>query len=418
MLLLSLCAILLFGLLIAFLCKKLNLPVLIGYLAVGIILGPYVLNMINVKILNISAEFRQIALIIILLRAGLSLDLSDLKRMGKLAVLMSFIPAVFELFAVGLLGPLLFDISYLDAFILGSVLGAVSPAVVVPRMVKMIDENRGVAHEVPELIIAGSSIDDIVVIVIFTALTTVAAGGTIGIMTYFNVPISIILGIASGIGIGLFMVWFFKRVHIRDTLKVIIICAVCFGLVAVEELLEGIVGFSGLLATITIGVVISSKYKVLSQRLSQKYSKLWILSEIILFVLVGASVNIKYFVDNLGFAMLLIVCGLAIRSVGVLLCLIKSKLDPRERLFTVIAYTPKATVQAAIGGIPLAMGLASGNIILSVAVISILFTAPFGALVMDLTVNKLVPIPKPKETIKLSKGTEAIEEEQVPRQVN
>jgi len=400
MLLLSLCAILLFGLIFAFLCKKLHLPALIGYLAVGIILGPYVLNLIDGEILNISADLRKIALIFILIRAGLSLDMSDLRRIGRPAVLMAFVPALFELLAVGLLAPMLFDISYLDAFILGSVLGAVSPAVVVPRMVKMLDENRGVAHGVPQLIIAGSSIDDIVVIVIFTALTTVAAGGTVGALTYLNVPTSIILGIASGLVIGLSLVWFFKKVHIRDTLKVIIICAVCFGLVAAEELLDGIIGYSGLLATITIGIVISSKYKVLAGRLSQKYSKLWVLAEIILFVMVGATVNIGYFVDNLGLGILLILCGLAIRSAGVFISLIKTQLDPGERLFSIIAYAPKATVQAAIGGIPLAMGLASGNIILSIAVISILVTAPLGAFAMDISVNKLVPMTtQPQESI-------------------
>jgi NhaP-type Na+/H+ or K+/H+ antiporter len=396
MLLLSLCIILLLGLILAYVCKKLHLPALIGYLAVGIVLGPYILNLIDAKILGISAELRKIALIFILIRAGLTLDLSDLKRIGRPAVLMAFLPAIFELVAVGLLGPTLFGISYLDAFILGSVLGAVSPAVVVPRMVKMMDENRGTQQGVPQLIIAGSSIDDIVVIVIFTALTTIAAGGTIGIMTYLSVPTSILLGIGSGIVIGLFLVWFFKKFHLRDTLKVIIICGICFGLVALEELLEGIIGYSGLLATITLGIVISSKYKVLANRLSLKYSKLWLLAEIILFVMVGATVNLRYFIDNLGFGILLILFGLFVRSLGVLVSLVRTRLNSKDKLFTILAYTPKATVQAAIGGIPLAMGIASGNIILSVAVISILLTAPIGAFLMDYTLDRLIPLPQNK----------------------
>ncbi len=405
MLLLSLCIILLLGLLLAFVCKKLHLPALIAYLAVGIILGPYVLDLIDTKILDISAELRKIALIIILIRAGLTLDLSDLRRIGRPAVLMAFLPAVLELLAVGLLCPILFGMSYLDSFILGSVLGAVSPAVVVPRMVKMMEEKQGTVQGVPQLIIAGSSLDDIVIIVIFTALTTIAAGGTVGIMTYLSVPVSIILGVASGIIIGLFLVWFFKRFHLRDTLKVIIICGICFGLVAAEELLEGIIGYSGLLATITLAIVVFSKYKVLASRLSQKYSKLWLLAEIILFVMVGATVNIYYFVENLGFGLILIVCGLVVRSVGVIISLIKTKLNNKEKLFTVIAYTPKATVQAAIGGIPLAMGIASGNIILSIAVIAILFTAPLGAFAMDLTVNKLIPIKLDNVTVKTDNNT-------------
>lgn len=392
--LLSLCLILLLCLILSFVCKKLHLPALIGYLAVGIILGPYLLNLIDDKILLISTELRKIALIIILIRAGLSLDLTDIMRIGRPAILMAFVPALFELFAIGIFAPLFFSISYLDAFILGSVLAAVSPAVVVPRMIKMLDNKQGALHGVPQIIVAGSSLDDVVVIVIFTALTTVAIGGTIGAMTFFNVPLSIILGIASGFIIGMLTVFLFKKYHIRDTIKVIILCGICFGLVAVEELLDGVIGFSGLLAAMTIGVVISSKYKDLAFRLSQKYSKLWVLAELFLFVLVGATVNINFFVDNLLFGVLLILCGLFIRCLGVFVCLIKTNLNKKERLFTAIAYTPKATVQAAIGGIPLALGITSGNLILSIAVIAILFTAPLGAFAIDISMNKLVPLSK------------------------
>jgi len=394
MLLLSLCLILLLGIVLSFLCEKLRLPVLIGYLAVGIILGPFVLNLIDVRLLHISEELRKIALIFILIRASLSLDFSELKKMGRPSLLLSFVPAIFELIAIGLLTPLFFPISYLDAFILGSVLAAVSPAVVVPRMIQMVEDKQGTAKGIPQMIVAGSSIDDVVVIVIFTALTTVATGDSIGVLTYFNVPLAVSLGIASGIIIGLLLVWFFKKAHIRDTIKVIIICAISFGFVALETLLSKTIGYSGLLATITMGVVIMSRYKVLAERLSQKYSKLWVVAEIILFVMVGATVDIHYFMDNLGLGILLILCGLMIRAIGVFVSLIKTKLNQKEKLFCAIAYLPKATVQAAIGGIPLALGILSGDFILSIAVVAILFTAPLGAFAIDYSKHKLLETKK------------------------
>lgn len=390
MLFLSLSLILLSSLALSFICNKLHIPSIIGYLAVGIALSPYAFNLIDPKILAISEELRKIALIIILIRAGLSLDLSDLKSIGRPALLMAFMPALFEIVAVGLIAPQIFAISYLDAFILGSVLGAVSPAVVVPRMVKMIDDKHGMLHGVPQMIIAGSSLDDVFVIVIFTALTTVATGGSVGAITYLNVPISIVLGVICGILLGFALVWFFKKFHIRDTVKVVIICAICFGLVTVEAVVSDFFGFSSLLATITLGIVISTKYKPLAVRLAQKYSKLWVIAEILLFVMVGASINLKYFSSYLGAGILVIVCGLAFRCVGVLISLIKTKFDSKERVFCALAYMPKATVQAAIGGIPLSLGLASGELILSVAVISILFTATLGAFIIDTTKNKLV----------------------------
>jgi len=357
-------------------------------------LGPFVLNLIDVRLLHISEELRKIALIFILIRAGLSLDFSELKKMGRPSLLLSFVPAIFELIAIGLLTPLFFPISYLDAFILGSVLAAVSPAVVVPRMIQMVEDKQGTAKGIPQMIVAGSSIDDVVVIVIFTALTTVATGDSIGVLTYFNVPLAVSLGIASGIIIGLLLVWFFKKAHIRDTIKVIIICAISFGFVALETLLSKTIGYSGLLATITMGVVIMSRYKVLAERLSQKYSKLWVVAEIILFVMVGATVDIHYFMDNLGLGILLILCGLMIRAIGVFVSLIKTKLNQKEKLFCAIAYLPKATVQAAIGGIPLALGILSGDFILSIAVVAILFTAPLGAFAIDYSKHKLLETKK------------------------
>ena len=390
MLLLSLCLILLLGIVLSFLCEKLRLPSLIGYLAIGIFLGPFVFNLIDSKLLNISEELRKIALIFILIRAGLSLDFSELKKMGRPAILLAFVPAIFELAAIGLLAPLFFQISYLDAFILGSVLAAVSPAVVVPRMIQMIENKQGTSKGIPQIIVAGSSIDDVVVIVIFTALTTVATGNSLGVMTYFYIPLAVVLGIASGIVMGLLLVWFFKKFHLRDTIKVIIICAISFGFVALETLLKETIGYSGVLATITIGIVIMSKYKILAERLSQKYSKLWVVAEIILFVMVGATVDIHYFIDNLGLGIMIILCGLAIRSIGVLISLLKTKLNFKEKLFCAIAYMPKATVQAAIGGIPLALGIRGGDFILSIAVIAILFTAPLGAFAIDYSKNKLL----------------------------
>lgn len=310
--------------------------------------------------------------------------------MGRPAILLAFVPAIFELIAIGLLAPLFFQISYLDAFILGSILAAVSPAVVVPRMIQMIENKQGTSKGIPQIIVAGSSIDDVVVIVIFTALTTVATGNSLGVMTYFNIPLAVVLGIASGIVMGLLLVWFFKKVHLRDTVKVIIICAISFGFVALETLLKETIGYSGLLATITIGIVIMSKYKILAERLSQKYSKLWVVAEIILFVMVGATVDIHYFIDNLGLGIIIILCGLAIRSIGVLISLLKTKLNFKEKLFCAIAYMPKATVQAAIGGIPLALGIRGGDFILSIAVIAILLTAPLGAFAIDYSKNKLL----------------------------
>lgn len=382
------------SILVSFLFKKITIPPLVGFMLIGIVLGPYCLNLIDSGILNISTELRKMALILILVRAGLSLDLRDLKKIGLPAVLMCFVPAIFEMLAVGLIAPLMFDISYLDAFIMGAVLGAVSPAVVVPRMIKMIDEGRGTDKSVPQLIIAGSSLDDVVVIVIFTSLTTIATGNDLSAMTFLDVPISITLGIGAGLGVGLLLVLLFKKVHMRDTIKVLIICAICFGFYGLEELFSPYFGFSGLLASITLGIAILWKYATVAKRLSNKYSKLWLVAEIILFVLVGVSVNINYLFTNFLLGLAIIACGLIIRSGGVLLCLIKTKLTFKEKLFVVVAYLPKATVQAAIGGLPLAMGIAGGDLILSVAVISILVTAPFGAFGIDIMSKKMFPATK------------------------
>jgi NhaP-type Na+/H+ or K+/H+ antiporter len=386
----TLCIILIGGSLTYLLFNKIKLPGLIGYIAIGIVFGPYVLNIFDNGILSISSELRSAALILILVRAGLTLSLDDLKKIGLPAILMCFVPAIFEMCAIGLLGPLFFGISYLDSFILGAVLGAVSPAVVVPRMVKLIDEKRGTNKSIPQLIMAGSSLDDVVVIVIFTALTTLAKGEELNVMTFVNVPLSIVLGIGLGLLSGFILSLIFKKIHIRDTLKIILILGLCFGFYGIEKLLEPYFGFSGLLASMSLGIIILMRLPLVAERISVRCSKMWIMAEIVLFTLLGASININYFANNFGLGLALILCGLAIRSVGVIICLIKSKLNFKERLYVVIAYLPKATVQAAIGGLPLAMGLGSGELILSVAVISILISAPLGAYLMDLTGSRLL----------------------------
>ncbi|MGD9605677.1 MAG: cation:proton antiporter [Bacilli bacterium] len=389
----SLFLILFLSIIISFLFTKLKLPPLIGFILIGILLGPYCLDLIDINILNISSELRKIALILILIRAGLSLNLQDLKKIGYPAVLMSFVPAIFEIIAVGLFAPLLFDISYLDAFILGSVLGAVSPAVVVPRMIEMIDKKQGTNNSLPQLVIAGSSIDDVVVIVIFTALTTVAMGNQVSVLTFLNVPSAIILGIITGLFMGFLLVKMFKKIHMRDTIKVIIICGISFGFYGMEILLSPFIGFSGLLASMTLGISILWKYAVLAKRLANKYAKLWVVSEIILFVLLGASVDINYFFTNFFFGIILMAFSLLIRSLGVLVSLTNTPFNKKEKCFIMVSYLPKATVQAAIGGLPLSMGLPSGALILSIAVIYILITAPIGAFGIDHLKYKLLGVP-------------------------
>ena len=386
--LLSLSLIFIIGLLFAAILKKIKFPSIIGFLICGIILGPYMLNLIDASLLNISSELRQIALIIILLRAGLMLNLNDLKKIGRPAFLLCFIPAFFELIAIALIAPLLFDISYLEALLLGSVVAAVSPAIIVPRMIKMIENNQGTKKGVPQLIMAGASVDDVLVIVLFTVFLTLSQGGSLSLGTVISIPASIIFGVGVGVVCALLLIIIFKRYHIRDSIKVIIILSVCFALVSLEKLLS--IPFSGLIATIVIGMVILYKYEILAQRLSNKYSKLWIVAEILLFVLVGASVDISFFIQNILFSILIISCGLIVRMLGVWVSLIKTKFTPHEKLFCSIAYTPKATVQAAIGSVPLALGLSSGNIILSVAVVAILLTAPIGAFLIDNLRTKLI----------------------------
>ena len=386
----SIALILLLGLLLGWIFSKLKLPSLLGMIILGIILGPHALDLIDESILMISGDLRQIALVIILTRAGLSLDLSDLKKVGRPAVLMCFVPACAEILGTVLFAPVLLKVSFLEAGIIGSVIAAVSPAVIVPRMIKMIDEGYGTNKSIPQLILAGASVDDVFVIVIFTALTTLASTGTISAGSFTQIPISIALGILLGFAVGAVLVLFFQRYHMRDSVKIMIILSISFLLLEVQNRLEGTIPVSGLLAIMSMGIIIKQKYDVLASRLAIKYNKLWLAAEIFLFVLVGAVVDLKYVVSAGVASILLIVGALLFRMLGVAFSLIKTDLLKKERLFCMLAYTPKATVQAAIGAIPLSMGLDCGNTVLTVAVLAILITAPFGAVCVDNLYKRLL----------------------------
>ena len=386
----SIALILLLGLLLGWIFSKLKLPSLLGMIILGIILGPHALDLIDESILMISGDLRQIALVIILTRAGLSLDLSDLKKVGRPAVLMCFVPACAEILGTVLFAPVLLKVSFLEAGIIGSVIAAVSPAVIVPRMIKMIDEGYGTNKSIPQLILAGASVDDVFIIVIFTALTTLASTGTISAGSFTQIPISIALGILLGFAVGAVLVLFFQRYHMRDSVKIMIILSISFLLLEVQNRLEGTIPVSGLLAIMSMGIIIKQKYDVLASRLAIKYNKLWLAAEIFLFVLVGAVVDLKYVVSAGVASILLIVGALLFRMLGVAFSLIKTDLLKKERLFCMLAYTPKATVQAAIGAIPLSMGLDCGNTVLTVAVLAILITAPFGAVCVDNLYKRLL----------------------------
>lgn len=388
--LLSLAFVFLCGMALGKIFEKLKLPSLLGMLITGIILGPYVLNLLDSTILNISTELRQIALIIILTRAGLNLDIKDLKEVGRPAILMCFVPACFEIIGMLIFAPMLLGISLLDAAIMGTVVAAVSPAVIVPRMIKLMENGYGRDKSIPQIIMAGASVDDVFVIVLFTAFTGLAQGGTITPMSFMTIPTSIVLGLAGGIVIGLLLSVFFSKVHMRDSSKVIIILSISCLLVTLEHSLNGTIGFSGLLAVMALGATLQQRKYELSKRLSSKFSKLWVGAEVLLFVLVGATVNISYALKAGLMSIVLILCVLVFRMSGVFVCFIKTKLNKKERIFSALAYIPKATVQAAIGGLPLSMGLACGDIVLTVAVMSILITAPLGAAFVDSTYKMLL----------------------------
>lgn len=386
----SIALILLLGLLLGSVFSKLRLPSLLGMMIVGIVLSPHALNLIDQSILDISADLRQIALVIILTRAGLSLNVADLKKAGRPAILMCFVPACIEIIGTIILAPSLLGVTVLEATIIGSVIAAVSPAVIVPRMIKLMDEGYGKEHGIPQLILAGASVDDVFVIVVFTAFLSLASTGTVSVGSFLQIPISIITGICIGAATGGILTGFFRKFHMRDSVKILIILSFSFLLLELQNRLEGILPVSGLLAIMSLGIVIKQTYTVLAERLAVKYNKLWVAAEVFLFVLVGATVDLRYVADAGVFAVLLVFGALVFRMLGVALSLVKTKLTKRERLFCMIAYTPKATVQAAIGAIPFSMGLACGQTVLTVAVLSILITAPFGAVCIDNLYKKLL----------------------------
>lgn len=382
----------LIGMASGYICRRLKLPGLLGMIITGIILGPYVLDLIDPSILNISADLRKIALIIILTRAGLTLDINDLKRVGRPAILMCFVPATFELAGMLLLAPRILGISLLEAAIMGAVVAAVSPAVVVPKMIKLIDEGYGTKKSIPQLILAGASVDDVYVIVLFSTFTGLAKGDRVSAMSFINIPVSVVLGIALGIASGWLLAVYFKKVHVRDTIKVIIVLSISFILVSAENALSTPITFSALIAVMFMGIALSRYRNETAVRLSGKFNRLWVGAEVVLFVLVGSSVDIGYALSAGAGAVILIFGVLIFRIAGVFVCLLSTNLNMKERLFCMLAYTPKATVQAAIGSVPLAMGLSCGSIVLTVAVLAILITAPLGAFVIDLTYKKLLSL--------------------------
>lgn len=386
----SIALILLLGLLLGSVFSKLRLPSLLGMMIVGIVLSPHALNLIDQSILDISTDLRQVALVIILTRAGLSLNVADLKKAGRPAILMCFVPACIEIIGTVILAPSLLGVTVLEAAIIGSVIAAVSPAVIVPRMIRLMDEGYGKERGIPQLILAGASVDDVFVIVVFTAFLSLASTGTVSAGSFLQIPVSIITGICIGAATGGILTGFFRKFHMRDSVKILIILSFSFLLLELQNRLEGILPVSGLLAIMSLGIVIKQTYAVLAERLAVKYNKLWVAAEVFLFVLVGATVDLRYVADAGVFAVLLVFGALVFRMLGVALSLVKTKLTKRERLFCMIAYTPKATVQAAIGAIPFSMGMACGQTVLTVAVLSILITAPFGAVCIDKMYKKLL----------------------------
>lgn len=392
----SITYILFFGLFFGWICKKLHLPALFGMILAGILIGPYVLDLLDLSILNISAQIRKIALVIILIRAGLKLSLADLKKVGRPAILLCFLPASAELIGMLLLAPKLLGISLLEAAVLGSVVAAVSPAVVVPGMIKLMDEGYGTDKGIPQMILAGASVDDVFVIVLFTTFTGMAQHDTVSVMQFVNIPVSLVTGISIGLLAGIGLTVLFDKISQRDMVRVLIVMGCSLLLVSAEDGLSGIVPFASLIVVMCLGMAIRMKKEDLAKRLSQTYDKLWVGAEIFLFVLVGASVQIES-AKSAGLKSIVLIFGvLVFRMIGVYLCVLGTNLNAKERLFCMLAYTPKATVQAAIGGVPLAMGLACGNMVLTVSVISILITAPLGAFFIDWTYKKCLKY----ETIK------------------
>ena len=386
----SIALIMLIGMSAGWVCRKVKLPGLLGMLFTGIILGPYVFNLLDSSILLVSADIRKIALVIILTRAGLTLNLEDLKKVGRPAFLMCFVPATFEMIGMIILASRLLDVSLIEAAVIGAVVAAVSPAVVVPEMIKLMEEGYGTKQGIPQLILAGASVDDVYVIVMFTAFTSLAQGSNVSVMSFVNIPVSIIFGIIIGIIIGKALAVVWKKVHIRDTVKAAIFLSVALLLVGVEASLNTPITFASLISVMFIGIALKKDRPEVAFRLSQKYNKMWVWADVMLFVLVGATVDIGYVAYAGVSAIVIIIGALIFRMAGVALCMAGTKLKLKERVFCMLAYTPKATVQAAIGGVPLSMGLACGNTVLIVAVLAIIITAPLGAFAIDMTYRKLL----------------------------
>ncbi|MCH3976992.1 MAG: cation:proton antiporter [Bacilli bacterium] len=398
--LLSLSLMLLVGLSVSYIFKLLKIPSILGYMITGIILGPYVLNLIAPEILNISADLRTIALVVILLRAGLSLNIKDLKQIGITGVLMAFIPASFEIVGVVIFAPILLGLSLIDSLILGTILGAVSPAIIVPKMLKLMESKEGTKKSIPQLILAGASMDDIYCLVLFASAISLAQNHTLNFATFVHLPESIIFGIGLGIGLGFIFNYLFRKIHMRDTLKVIIVLTTAILLTVFEDYIKKYVGFSSLLAVIALGITLLTLYPKLASRMVRKYEKIWLVAEILLFVLVGAAVNILT-IKEVGLnAIILILIILLFRTLGVIFATLPSKLKFKEKVFVVFAYLPKATVQASIGAIPLEMGFASGGVMLSVSVLAILITATLGSFLIDITHKTLLE----KDSVSLEKN--------------
>ncbi|MBP2024617.1 cation:proton antiporter [Peptoniphilus stercorisuis] len=386
----SLGLIILFGILFGSFFERIKLPSLLGMLIAGIIIGPYGFNLIDKSVLNISGELRTFALVVILTRAGLNLDLDILRKVGISAILMCFLPATFEIFGIYLIAPKVLNISAIDSLILGAVLAAVSPAVVVPKMLKLIDEGYGRKSGIPDLIMAGASVDDIFVIVIFTALLSIRTGGSVSIFSIISIPISILLGILFGSILGNILSILFKKFNIINEKKILILLSISFVLLFFENTIKSTIPFSGLIAVMAFSASLKKKSESIARDLSKSFSSIWVFAEILLFVLVGASVNISYAFKLSYLPLIVIIFGLIFRAIGVNIAILKSDLNKKERLFTTISYMPKATVQAAISSIPLSMGISSGETILTVGVFAILFTAPIFAKLIDFSYKKLL----------------------------
>ena len=381
---LSLGLILITGWLIGFLLEKLRLPGFVGMMVIGVLLGPTVLNWISPEILEISSILRQIALVIVLTRSGLNLDLRELKKVGRSAILMCFVPATFEIVAVGISAHYLLDLSWFEGFLLGCVLGAVSPAVVSTRMIKLIDAGY-TRKSIPQIVLAGASADDIYTIILFYSFLGTVETGKFDALSVGLMPMTILCGIALGIVMGLLLVIFYKETNFSLPINVLIFFGLSLLLLGMEELLQQYFDISSLLAVMVMGMIVLLKLPEKAKELSNGFNGIWKFFEIILFVLVGAAVNFDTVLESGGFGILVLLIGLFFRSIGVCLCMIKTGMTFKEKLFCVFAFIPKATVQASIGGIALSMGLECGGIVLAVAVLSIFITAPIGGFLIDLT---------------------------------